>query len=269
MSNYIPGETYFAYARSPDLCTWEDMTPVLTHRSPGSWDEMSVWAPFVYQEGNIFYAYYTGVTYDFTQSIMLATIVDPSDPDSWQPHGMIFQPNHPNMVWQEGSHSDCRDPTIFKLRDTYYLYYTGQDIDGGIVGLATATSLSGPWFDWGAILTMQSPSDARAESSTLLSHEGLYYLAYNNTAQGEEYRIGATPAGPWSQAYRLFPGWAHEFWLGQDGLTYTSFLTNNSVTVSRMTWDDWYHPAHPFIGENVYHLIIPLLAHNIENTLLP
>ena len=100
ISIFVPQETTnpllqdrFAYARSLDLCSWEDLTPVLPDRTPGSWDEAAVWAPNVYQENGTYYLYYTGVTNDLTQSILLVTTSDPSDPESWTKQDMVFQPN--------------------------------------------------------------------------------------------------------------------------------------------------------------------------------
>ncbi|MEJ2710633.1 MAG: family 43 glycosylhydrolase, partial [Anaerolineales bacterium] len=98
-ANYLPGERRFAYARSQDLCTWEELEPVLSQRTPGTWDESAVWAPFVFEEAGTYYMYYTGVTRDYTQSIMLATTTDPSDPQSWQVQDLLFQPQHPGTRW--------------------------------------------------------------------------------------------------------------------------------------------------------------------------
>jgi hypothetical protein len=47
-ANYLPGEKKFAYGRSPDLCNWEVLEPILDERIPGSWDEMAVWSPYVF-----------------------------------------------------------------------------------------------------------------------------------------------------------------------------------------------------------------------------
>jgi predicted GH43/DUF377 family glycosyl hydrolase len=257
---YLPGESFFAYGRSTDLCNWQDLTPVLAGHTPGAWDEQNVWAPFVYEEAGTFYMYYTGVTHAIAQSIMLATTTNPADPSSWQPRGMVFQPKHPNAVWGGfNTWSDCRDPTVVKINGIYYLYYTGLDQAGGIVGIATSNSPLGPWTDWGSILTV-SPS-AMAESSTITSHGNSYYLFYNDTSQGERFRIGPGPTGPWTQAYVFAPGWAHEVWQGQDGYSYTSFLTDYTVTISRLTWDTLYNPPHPFIGANIYHVLLPLVKH--------
>ena len=255
-SIYLWPDTQFAYGRSTDLCNWQNLSPVLAARTPGAWDEQNVWAPFVYAEGGTFYMYYTGTTRYMTQSIMLATSTNPAGPNSWQPQGMIFQPNHPGMVWQSNQWADCRDPTVIKIGSTYYLYYTGLDQAGGIVGIATATSPLGPWTDWGAILTL---TNGMPESSTLAAHGGSHYLFYNDTSQGERFRIGPGPTGPWTQAYVFAPGWAHEVWQGQDGHSYTSFLTDYTVTISRLTWDAFYNPPRPFIGERVFRLMLPLI----------
>ena len=99
VSNLIPGENRFAYARSKDLCSWEVLPPILNARIRGSWEESSIWAPFVLEEDGVFYMYYTGVNFNFTQSIMLATSTNPADPASWQSQGMIFQPSHGEIKW--------------------------------------------------------------------------------------------------------------------------------------------------------------------------
>lgn len=249
-------EDRFAYGRSPDLCSWEDLSPILAERIPGTWDESKIWAPFVYKEGNLYYMYYTGVTFKGTQSIMLAISTDPSDPNSWRSQGVIFQPYHPGMIWQNGAWSDCRDPMILKVADIYYLYYTGRDESGGIVGVATSTSPEGPWYDWGAIIVTPN---AMPESPTVVSYGGFYYLFYNEARRGERYRIGASPTGPWSNPAVFSPGWAHEVWYGQDGNTYTSFLTDYTVTISRIAWDNFFYPPVPFIGSKRYHLMLPLI----------
>ena len=250
VSNFIPGEKKFAYARSVDLCTWEEMSTILGTRTPGTWDEAAVWAPYVWEENGLYFMIYTGVTKNITQSIMLATSTDPSDPGSWQTHGMIFQPSHEGMVWEAGKWADCRDPTVLKIGDTYHLYYTGSDTGGGIVGMATAKSPFGPWVDWGAIIP-PLPNKEMPESSTIAYVEGHFYLFYHHTSQGGVYRIGPSQAGPWLPESAFKPGWAHEVWQAPNDQWYTSYLLDYTVTISPMTWDEFFHPARPAIGSEV------------------
>jgi beta-xylosidase len=252
----IPDEKAFAYARSTNLCNWEELGAVVGERIRGEWDEAYVWAPFVLEDNGVFYMYYTGVRRDFTQSIMLATSTNPADPGSWQRRGMIFQPYHDGMLWQKGRWADCRDASVLKVGDIYYMVYTGRDATGPIIGWASSFSPAGPWYDWGATLTLPQ-LDAMAESPTIISHEGAFYLLYNNTSQGEEYRIGATQIGPWSDAYPLPSGWANEIWIGQDGLDYTSFLHGYELMIGRTLWDGSYNPPHIFVRASTYRLFVP------------
>ncbi|HEX7972948.1 MAG TPA: family 43 glycosylhydrolase [Anaerolineales bacterium] len=258
IANDVPGEDRFAYGRSKDLCAWEELSPVLPQRTPGAADERAVWAPNVLQEGDTFYLYYTGVTLEFTQRILLAETKTPSDPASWQPKGTVFQPDHPGMLWQDKTFADSRDPSVLKADGLYYLYYTGRDTSGGILGLSSATSPDGPWKDWGAVVSV--PAEAgMLESSTILRYEGLYYLFYHQTDRGERYRIGPSPAGPWSPTYSLGPGWAHKIWQGQDQITYTSYLTTNVINIAHLNWDTFYSPPRPFIGDQLYRLNLPFI----------
>lgn len=254
-------EDRFAYATSPDLCQWQDLGGILAERQPGAWDEFRIWAPHVYQEGGVYYLYYTGVTQAFAQSIMLATSTDPADPGSWQRQGVVFQPDHPGSVWGGfDAWSDCRDPTVVRIDDVYYLYYTGLDVDGGIVGLATAPAPTGPWSDWGAVLTQPG---AMLESATLTPYGELFYLFYHQTVAGDlgaAYCYGPTPAGPWTGPLPFRPGWAHEVWTGQGGDWFTSFLTDLTVSIRPLTWDELYTPPRPFIGAEVHRVWLPLLT---------
>lgn len=251
-------EDRFAYARSPDLCEWDNLEPILRERPAGSWDDYRIWAPFVLQENGTYYMFYTGVTEDFTQSIMLATSTDPADPDSWRREGMILQPDHPGTQWAgPGYWSDARDPTVLKGETKYYLYYTARDVAGGIVGLATAPEPAGPWQDWGATLTLPT---AMPESPTIVHHDDWYYLIYNRVIDGTgpEMRVGPTPSGPWSNPRPLAPGWAHEFWPTPENTLMTSYLTSYDVTIREVTWDTAASPAWPFIGSSVWHTWQPI-----------
>ena len=71
------------------------------------------------------------------------------------------------------------------------------------------------------------------------------------------YRFGPTRGGPWMDETLLIPGWAHEFWTGIDGSTYTSYLTDYSVTINSVNFDDRYSPPKLFIGDQFMELFLP------------
>jgi hypothetical protein len=62
VSTYLPTAHRLAMARSPDLCNWEELPPILTQYQQVAWDGMAVWSPFVYEESGVYYLFYTGVT---------------------------------------------------------------------------------------------------------------------------------------------------------------------------------------------------------------
>jgi len=196
------------------------------------------------------------VTEDVTQSILLATSTDPSDPSSWQPQEMVFQPDHPDMVWEEGGWADCRDPTVVKIEDTYYLFYTGRDTEGGIIGLATATNPAGTWEDQGSILDPEI--NVMLESPTLIRFGNFFYLFYNLSRIGEYYRIGESPTGPWGEPIPFQPGWAHEIWQDPRGNWSASYLTDYTVTIRPLIWDTSKHPPNPII-EDISRIFIPYI----------
>jgi beta-xylosidase len=259
VSNHLPGEKFFAYARTEDFCEWEVLNPILTDRTTNMWDQRGIWSPFVMEIEGQYYMYYTGVSDDFTQSIMLASSMNPADPEAWQSHGMIFQPNHPGMQWEDGSWADCRDPIVIEKDQIFHLYYTGLDTTGGIVGLATSKSPMGPWQDWGSVIS-PLPNGAMPESSFVTTYDGIQYLFYNDTSQGEVVRVGGSPAGPWSAARRIYPGWAHEFWWDHSSNWLTSYLTDYSVTISSLVWDEFFFPPQPFIASEIYHQLLPTVT---------
>lgn len=250
-------DDHFIYARSADLCNWEVLPPILADHGPGSWAERAVWAPYVWEENGLFYMAYTGVTEDFTQSILLAVSNDPSDSASWQPQGVIFQPDHAGMLWAPDQWADCRDPVVFWMDGLYYLYYTGRDVDGYIVGLATADNPLGPWTDWGRVV---GPVAGTAlESPALVRREGLFYLFYHQPGFGERYRIAPAPGGPWTEDALFLPGWAHEVWQDVDGEWWTSYLTTYDVSIAPLQWNTRVDLPRPLIGWGIHYLSLPLV----------
>ena len=57
----------------------------------------------------------------------------------------------------------------------------------------------------------------------------------------------------------LMPGWEHESWQGQDGYRCTSLLAAYSDNITRSSWETFCEPPRPFVGENVYPMILLLI----------
>ncbi|NJK78822.1 MAG: family 43 glycosylhydrolase [Chloroflexaceae bacterium] len=185
------GELTFAYARTRDFCTWEELAAPLRHGAPGDADESYIWAPHVVLVGETFYMYYTGVNRNIAQSIMLATSTNPADPQSWTKQGVVFRPQHPDAVYPGPTHwADCRDPMVLAYNGRYYLYYTGVNRHGPIIGVAVADAPAGPWRDLGAVY--QSAAGAVPESPYVIEQAGVYYLFYN---EGERQAAAHSGAG--------------------------------------------------------------------------
>ncbi len=254
--------THLAYGVSSDLCAWTALDPILSERPPFPWSESLVWAPDVIVENGRYYMFYTSVEDTFTQRIALATSDNPADPASWSVDtSFVLTPTHTGAVWEAGTWADCRDPHVFRLDGLYYLLYTANDTNGTIIGMATADALSGPWQDFGSILTLES---GVPESPTMLQANGGFYLIYNRAgdgaASGEKYRFGPAPGGPWGEEGSLFPGWAHEVWVGLDGRTYASYLTDYTVTIAPLIWNTRYRPPRPFLGWRISEAFLPLVV---------
>ena len=65
--------------------------------------------------------------------------------------------------------------------------------------------------------------------------------------------------GPWGVEYSISPGWAHEIWAGIDGKTYTSYLTDYSVTIDTLLWNAQFRPPRPSIGGYLIDFYIPMV----------
>ncbi|MBC8492570.1 MAG: family 43 glycosylhydrolase [Chloroflexi bacterium] len=238
---------YFFIASSSDACRWHLEGTILD--SDPAHEERFVWSPYVIAEGDFWYLFYTRATSIFGQSIFLATSDDPGDTSSWMDQGVIFQPSHPDIIWLGGDHwSDCRDPMVLKVDDTYYMYYTASCLEGGCIAVATSSTLMGPWEDEGPTYVMAT---GMPESPFVLEREGVYYLFFNN--RGEQYATAADPRGPWQdrgilkvEGEKRTEVWANEFLQVEEGWI-TSFLTTYSISVRWLRWNENVSPPEPII----------------------
>lgn len=267
-------ERTFLYARTRDFCTWENLGTVLSIGPRGSADESRIWAPHVIEERGVYYMFYTGVNHYYYQSIMLATSTDPSDPESWVKQGVVFVPDHLGMlrrgkVDETDYWLDNRDPMIFRYADNgrFYMYYTGLDHSGGIIGVAEASSLMGPWEDKGSVLTL-SPRTV-PESPFIIQRGKTFYLYTNDSGVerfGERWRSSPSPFGPWSSPVSELVGWALDFY--NTGTTwYATYVIGNgsAIGVTPLLWDTTTDPPSPYI-RRLTQVYLPLISSDTDES---
>lgn len=144
----LTGYARFGVAWSDDLVTWakDAANPVL---SPAGTigvdpDSGSLTGPFVLYEAGTYYLFYIGCNQkgyeQGTKTVCLATATSPLGP--WTRRGAMVQtgaaPWCDSAVWR---------PNIVKVDGTYHMFVNGTKVSDTFerIGLATATSLLGPW----------------------------------------------------------------------------------------------------------------------------
>ena len=181
----------------------------------------------------------------------------------------MFTPDHPGMVWDAFTWADCRDPMVIKTTgkytDTYILYYSGRDMDGGIIGYATGPTPQGPWTDQGRAAPPLSEEYLVMvpESPVVITYQNSYYLFYNDTVLKEErYQVSTSPYQFPGESKPFRPGWAHEVWQTIDGDWFTSYLPSQrpdrDVDIRPINWSHA-QPPTPFIDAVTY-LYLPVIS---------
>lgn len=151
-------EMYLAYADTSNLLSWTvccSGNPILTS-GPNTWERDGFWTPSFVRVNNKYYLYYQGIQNGVGWQLGFASadaynVGNPVRPDNvtW-----TKSPNNPVVTkthgWDSGG---CQDPILRYFNGTYYLFYTGQGLDGyDRNGFATSSSPEGPW-------TQYCPSD--------------------------------------------------------------------------------------------------------------
>jgi hypothetical protein len=125
------------------------------------WDGLSLWAPYVFQVGNLYYMYYTGVdATGLNQRIGYATTTDLNVPgSSWTRNtSAVFTASQTNWAAAPSTQQQMRDPFVIPDpadNTRFLLFYSAVDRDSttwGAVGVAQSTgSTPTSWVDQGLI----------------------------------------------------------------------------------------------------------------------
>ncbi len=191
------------YATAPTpLGPWKKGPIILDLGAPGEWDGGRVTEPFVFKDGETYYLFYMGDNlppYCDTEQIGLATTPASRFPKGpWTKHGVIL-PNIPDWnAWDRGL---TADPSVIKVKDTFYMLYTGSYADAyWKLGIAWSKSPFGPWNRAPAPTIYPGPDSWESEKvirGAIHYHEGKFYMPYGGF-DGGRFRGGmaTAPADP-------------------------------------------------------------------------
>jgi hypothetical protein len=165
------------HATTTDFVRWTKEPPVL---SPGTWDDMAMWAPQLFRRPGVngWYMFYTGVNTAFSQQ---SGVAHSNDLYSW---GKFPAPvYHPDVVWAEWSEtsfSHGRDPHVIEYRGRYYMFVTAKtNTNLGAVACAVSDDLI-QWQDIGPIFV--NTSWHVLESVFIFPHDGRFQMLFTEEA---------------------------------------------------------------------------------------
>jgi len=154
-----------------------------------SWDSVYTECPMVFlDEDNVYYMFYHAPGTVVSYQIGVATAASPYGP---------FTKYAGNPILTVGAAGEWDDfyvssPFVFREGDTYYMFYSGYSSATGIIqiGLATATSPTGPWT--------KHPNNPILRSLHwvwgVVKVGDTYYLYY-----GGNLATAPSPEGPWTE----------------------------------------------------------------------
>lgn len=187
----LPGnEIWFGHAVTQDFVRWRTMAPCF-YIEPGSWDEGHVFAPYVLENENIFWMFYTGCAIDNTQRIGAATS---TDLQTWQraTDKPVIRPEEFDWAFcptERGA--ACRDPHVCKWDGEYSMYYTAVTKEGrACVARAASTDLTN-WIDRGPAYV--SSTLAHCESSNVQACQDKFLLFFGGHHEHWSYVVSDNP----------------------------------------------------------------------------
>lgn len=176
-------------AISEDLKSWNKINnPIIQTGKGDAWDSEFLAHCFVFKEKKKFYMLYDGSKKgNWLESIGLA---DSTDLIHWKKYdNPIFKVS--KNWWEKRHVSRC---CIYKLEDTFYLYYAGHDGQRERIGLATGKSIfnlkrfgKNPVLDVGN----ENEWDARSISDPrILKYKDKYLMFYSGIDNNSRERMG-------------------------------------------------------------------------------
>jgi len=179
LDHYIvetPGEYHLFYLRgnpavsighatTTDFIHYTLQPPVL---SPGTWDDLALWAPHLIRYNGLWYMFFTGVNKAFSQQTGVAVSTDLYN---WtQIPWPLYHPPTTWAEWTETGFAHGRDPDVLENDGTFYQFVTAKtNTNRGAVACATSNNLI-TWTDIGPVLV----------NTTWHVLESVFVMKYNN-----------------------------------------------------------------------------------------
>ena len=151
-------EVTFGHAWSRDLVHWlSNASAFSTDSSPPAWDHKHVWAPSIIRNGTSYAMFYTGVNFNFDQTIGYATtsVIDTIDAAGhWVRQAAPVHTPANATGWVSQAHPwDFRDPFVMadpaNPNTRLLMFYTAKQVsDPAHLAIGVARSASGSLSSW-------------------------------------------------------------------------------------------------------------------------
>lgn len=179
---WFQGADDICYAESVDGVTWVRYTGAANGVVIAGYGSMRIW-----KESGTYYMFCSPYFTDNTHIYLFSS----TDGVTWSPHGTILAAT--GSGWESVFFHFC---VIDNVSGTYYALYDGHNAGTGYyaTGLATATSLSGPWTKYGSNPVLTNPVSGVGVTPTgafLAKKIGsTYYIWFQSVVPGNAGTLG-------------------------------------------------------------------------------
>ncbi|KRE50118.1 arabinan endo-1,5-alpha-L-arabinosidase [Paenibacillus sp. Soil724D2] len=148
------------------------------------WHTMNTHDPSIYKDGDTYYVFSTDIKVGANKDSLRPGIMVRRSKDlitwDWVGYALDGIPKEA-ASWTRAT--NLWAPDVFKMGDTYYLYYAASTFGSNqsMIGLATSTSITGPWTDQGTVVKTAKGDEANAiDPNPVFDAEGKPWLAYGS-----------------------------------------------------------------------------------------
>lgn len=183
------GATYFKNngtggIQLPERPTQYPMYDTANVNTESGWHTMNTHDPSIYKDGDTYYVFSTDIKVGANQNPLRPGIMVRRSKDliawDWVGYALEGIPKEA-AAWTRAT--NLWAPDVFKMGSTYYLYYAASTFGSNqsMIGLATSSSITGPWMDQGAVVKTAKGDEANAiDPNPVFDSEGMPWLAYGS-----------------------------------------------------------------------------------------